>query len=253
VPTGRAGPGAGGDDAEFVAYRAAPSRALRNQLVEANQGVVEYHVRRFSRSAGIAVDDLRQTALVALIKAVERYDPARGASFRTFAARTIEGELKRHLRDRAWSVRPPRRAQELHLRAQRAADELVNRFGRAPTLDEVAAELGVDRERLLEAQEAGRARTAAALDAVGPSGDPNSSLSRLLGAIDPELGAVEEQLVLHDAIGELGEREQVVLRLRFVEELSQPEIAAEIGVSQSYVSRLLRSTLEQLRHDLAVG
>ncbi len=241
------------EEAEFAAYRAAPSRAARNRLVEEHQGLVDFHVRRFSRPAGIAVEDLHQTAMVALIHAVERYDPSHGASFRTYAARTIEGELKRHLRDRSWSVRPPRRAQELHLRALRSTDELVHRLGRVPTLDEVAAEVGVDRERLLEAQEAGRARTATALDATGPSGDPGSSLSRLLGAIDPHLGAVEEHLVLHDAIGELGEREQLVLRLRFVDELSQPEIAEEIGVSQSYVSRLLRSTLDRLRHDLAVG
>ena len=239
--------------AEFVAYRAEPTRSRRNRLVEAHQDVVEYHVRRFSRSAGITPDDLRQTALVALIRAVERYDPGQGAAFRTYAARTIDGELKRHLRDRSWSVRPPRRAQELHLRAQRATDELMHRLGRSPTPAEVAEDLGVDLERLLEAREAGRARTATALDAPGPSGDPDSSLTRLLGAIDPRLGALDEHLVLRDAIGELGEREQLVLQLRFVEELSQPEIAEEIGVSQSYVSRLLRSTLDRLREDLTAG
>jgi RNA polymerase sigma-B factor len=239
-------------DELFARYRRDPSRTLRNQLVEANQDVVDYHVRRFSRSSDVAADDLRQTALIAVIHAVERFEPGHGASFRTFAARTVEGELKRHLRDRSWSVRPPRRAQELHLRAHRATEELSHRLGRSPTIAELATELDADPEQVLEAFEAGRARTAAAIDAPGPSGDPDSSLARLLGAIEPGFVAVEEHLVLRDAIGELSEREQLVLRLRFVDELSQPEIADRIGVSQSYVSRLLRTTLERLKGDLTV-
>jgi RNA polymerase sigma-B factor len=240
-------------DELFGEYRRDPNRTLRNQLVEAHQDVVEYHVRAFARSSGIPADDLRQTALLAVIRAVERFDPDAGASFRTFAARTVDGELKRFLRDRSWSVRPPRRAQELHLRARRSTEELSHRLGRAPTTAELAEEVGVDEEHLLEAFEAGRARTATPLQAPGPSGDPDTALERLLGAVEPGFVAVEEQLVLQEAIDGLGEREQLVLRLRFVEELSQPEIADAIGVSQSYVSRLLRTTLDRLRDDLTVG
>lgn len=235
----------------FDEYAEHRSREVRNRLVEAHLHLADYHVTRFARSSGVAVDDLRQTALMALIHAVERFDASKGAAFRTFASRTVEGELKRHLRDRTWTVRPPRRAQELHLRLRRTHEELGQRLGRTPTVSELAAEADVSTDEVLEAIEAGRARAATGLDAPSPSGSPDSSLARLLGALDPGFGAVDERDELAAALAALGRRERLVLHLRFVEELSQPEIADRIGVSQSYVSRLLRSSLDQLRDDLA--
>ena len=238
-------------DAWFSAYRAEGTRALRNRLVEAHLHLADYHVARFARSSGVAVDDLRQTALMAVIHAVERFDPDRGVAFRTFASRTIDGELKRHLRDRTWSVRPPRRAQELHLQLRHVNDEMSQALGRSPTVAELAEAAGVATDDVLEAIEAGRARSATGLDAPGPTGEADSSLARRLGALDPGFAVVDERDELALALAALGHRERLVLHLRFVEELSQPEIADRIGVSQSYVSRLLRASLDQLRDDLA--
>lgn len=235
----------------FAQYQVTPTRTLRNRLVEAHLHLVDHHVTRFARSSGTAADDLRQTALIALMNAVERFDPENGASFRTFASRTIEGELKRHLRDRTWTVRPPRRAQERSLLLRRTSEELSQRLGRAPTVAELATESELDPEAVLEAIEAGRARTAVGLDSPGPSGTADSSLSRLLGAIDPGYATVDGRDELSTALAALGQRERLVLHLRFVDDLSQPEIADHIGVSQSYVSRLLRTSLEQLRDELA--
>lgn len=240
-------------DAWFEEYRRTGARAVRNRLVEVHLQLADYHVARFARSSGVAVDDLRQTALMAVLHAVERFDPTKGASFRTFASRTIEGELKRYLRDRTWSVRPPRRSQELHLRLRRVGEELSQRLGRPPTVAELADEAGVRSEAVLEAIEAGQARSATGLDAPGRSGTEDSSLSRLLGAIDPGYSAVDERQELDAALAGLDDRERQVLRLRYMEELSQPEIAERIGVSQSYVSRLLRTSLARLRDELAVS
>jgi RNA polymerase sigma-B factor len=234
----------------FEEYRRTGDRSTRNRLVEMHLHLADYHVGRFSRSSGLSSDDLRQTAFIAILHAVERFDPDKGVAFRTFASRTIEGELKRHLRDKSWSVRPPRRAQELHLQLRRLGDELSHRLGRAPTVAELAEEAGVDVESVLEAVEAGRARSATGLDAPGPSGTAESSLAQMLGSLDPAFGTVDERMVLEDVIAGLDERERLVLQLRYVDELSQPEIAEQIGVSQSYVSRILRSTLGQLRADL---
>ena len=232
-------------------YRSTGDRKIRNRVVEANLHVADYHVRRFSRSTGVAPDDLRQTALMAIIHAVERFDPDKGVSLRTFASRTIEGELKRYLRDRSWAVRPPRRVQELHLQIRRSAEELTHRLGRPATVPELAEELGIGEESVLEGLEAAHARSAEGLE---PRGGPDRSTGRadsVLGALDPGYTAVDEAVLLGAALASLDEREQEVLHLRFVEELSQPEIAAQVGVSQSYVSRILRGSLGRLRLELA--
>lgn len=237
----------------FRTYRDTGDRHVRNRIVEAHLHLADYYVGRFSRSAGTSADDLRQTALMAIIHAVERFDPDLGVSFRTFASRTMEGELKRYLRDKSWAVRPPRRAQELHLRIRRSSEELSQRLGRSATVAELAAELGESEEHVLEGLEAGRARAADRLDPAPRGGEEDrgpSVLDRVLGALDPSFGSVEQRLVLRAAIANLDQREQEVLQLRFVDDLSQPEIAELIGVSQSYVSRILRGTLAQLRTEL---
>lgn len=252
-------PGAGEDRspgeeaALFEEYRRNGDRRVRNRIVESHMDVAEHHVARFSRSSGVSADDLRQTALLAMIRSVDRFDPAFGTSFRTFASRTIEGELKRFLRDRTWAVRPPRRVQELHLRTRQAAEELTHRFGRPPTVGEVAAELGVDVSSVLHAMEAGHARRASGLEASPTGGDGSCVPLRELGSPDPGYANVEDRAVLRAAVAHLDDRERQVLRLRFVEELTQPEIAQRVGLSQSYVSRLLRGGIEHLRSDLSVG
>ncbi len=234
----------------FVEYRASGSRGLRNELVEANSRLVEPHVRRY-RGRGIADDDLRQHGLLALVHAVERFDPEMGVKFSTFASRTIDGEMKRLLRDRSWAVRPPRRAQELSLALRRAEEELAHRLGRAPTPRELAAHLEVDVDDVLTAREALGARTSSSLDA--PQGTSETSPIDLLGSSDPGFDHVDRKLLIAELLASLPEREQTVLQLRFGDNLGQPEIAERLGLSQSYVSRLIRRTLDHLRVQLGEG
>jgi RNA polymerase sigma-B factor len=224
--------------------------ALRNEIVEANTRLADYHVRRFG-GRGVADDDLRQIANLAIVSAVDRFDPEREVAFSTFANRTIEGELKRYLRDRTWSVRPPRRAQELHLEVRRADEDLTQKLGRSPTVAEVSAEIKVSQDHILEAMEAGTAHHAASIDQPtgGDEGAP-SLADRRLGTVDGGYLDVDQRLVVQELLDGLPERERTILELRFFDRLSQDEIAERLGVSQSYLSRLLRKTLLELRGQL---
>lgn len=226
----------------FRRYRATGDRALRNDLVERYVGLSEPHVRRFG-GRGIPKEDLRQTALLAVLRAVERFDPELGVSFPTFAGRTIEGELKRFLRDRSWAVRPPRRQQEAFLNVRSAEDELVQELGRSPTVAELAQRIGESEDRVLEALEAAGARRADSIDEPTPRGGP----PRAIGSIDADFGGVEVRLLVEGLLSTLDERERAVIELRFFEDLGQPEIAERLGLSQSYVSRLIRRILGSLR------
>ncbi len=234
----------------FVEYRRTGDRRLRNQLVEHHRHIADYFVKRYSRR-GVPSDDLRQLALMAIIHAVERFDPDMGVAFSTFASRTIEGELKRYFRDRTWSVRPPRRAQELHLELRRTDEELTQRLGRSPTIAELAAALDVSEDHVLEALEAGVAHQATSLDQPAPGdedGGPRSD--RLLASTDSGYVRVDHEIIVRELIAELPERERTIIYLRFFENLTQPEIAERVGVSQSYLSRILRKTLMDLRSRL---
>lgn len=246
------GQAAGGGDrsddmALFVEYRATRDRRLRNELVEAHRQLADYFVRRYSRR-GVAADDLRQLALVAIIHAVERFDPDVGVTFSTFASRTIEGELKRYFRDRTWSVRPPRRAQELHLELRRTEEELAQTLGRSPTVAELADTLDVSEDHVLEALEAGVAHQAASLDHA-PSGDDDAPTrgERVLAEAEPGYGDIDRKMVVQELMLELPERERSIVYMRFFENMTQPEIAERVGVSQSYLSRILRRALVDLR------
>lgn len=235
---------------QFVAYRASGDRRQRNALVEAHLNTVDYFVSRYSRR-GVAEDDLRQVAFLALIKAVERFDPDRGVGFGTFASRTIDGEIKRYFRDRTWSVRPPRRAQELHLALRRADETLHHRLGRSPTVAELAVEVDATVDEVIEGLEAGTAYSATSLDRPEGHDDDASPLGdRLLGAGDRGFVHVDQAMVVRQLLDELPEREREVIRLRFFENLTQPEIAELTGVSQSYLSRIIRRTLVELRQRL---
>jgi RNA polymerase sigma-B factor len=216
----------------------------RNRLVEEHADLAEHFARRYS-GRGLARDDLRQMAMLAMVKAADRYEPERGVAFSTFASRTIDGELKRSFRDRSWSVRPPRALQELHLVLRRADEELTHELGRHPTLSELAERLEVGEEDVLEAMEAGAAHHADSLDA--PIGDSERTASDRLGVGDAGFARTEGQMLVEDLLETLPERERMILELRFYENLSQEEVAERIGVSQSYLSRLLRRTLLELR------
>jgi len=231
----------------FVEYRRTGDRRLRNQLVEHHLHLADYFVKRYSRR-GVSSDDLRQLALMSIIHAVERFDPEVGVAFSTFASRTIEGELKRYFRDKTWSVRPPRRAQELHLELRKTDEELTHKLGRSPTVAELAESLDVSEDHVLEALEAGVAHQATSLDQPAP-GDEDAAPrgDRLLASTDSGYARVDHEIIIRELIEDLPERERTIIYLRFFENLTQPEIAERVGVSQSYLSRILRRTLLELK------
>ena len=230
----------------FTDYASSRDSGLRDQLIEAHIGLAEYLARRFA-NRGEPLDDLVQVASLGLVKAVERFDPARGLEFTTFATPTIVGELKRHFRDKGWAVRVPRRVQELHLRITRVIDDLSNELGRSPNVDEIAVRAGTTEDEVIEAIDAGSAYRSTSLDAGRSDDDESPGLLGQLGDLDPELARSELRTTLGPLIAALPEREQVMLYLRFYEGLTQSEIAKRLGISQMHVSRLLARSLQQLR------
>ena len=233
-------------------YRRTGDRAARNRVVERHLTMARFTVRRLSRGNPALAEDLQQVALLAIVHAADRYRPGKGASFRTFAGRTIDGELKRHLRDKTWAVRPPRTRQEHYLRVCRAREELTQELGRGPTPTEVAERTDLLVEEVLWAIEAGGARTSNALE-PSRDGDDSVSVRPEVMSWDGSYAAFESHSDLHQAVDVLDERERKVLHLRFVDELSQPEIAERMDISQSYVSRIIRGALAKLREQMDDG
>jgi RNA polymerase sigma-B factor len=231
---------------KFVAYRDNHSRQLRNELIEAHKSLAMHLARRFA-NRGEPFDDLLQVAYLGMLKAVERFDPERGLEFSTFATATVEGELKRHFRDRTWSVRVPRRPQELHLRLGNAINDLSQRLKRPPRIPELAEELGVAEEDVLEAMEVGGAYRSTSIDSKPSENSETLTLEGRLGEDDHGFDLAEHRVLLERVIEELPEREQTIIRLRFFQEMTQTEIAQQVGISQMHVSRLLARSLEQLR------
>lgn len=229
----------------FRSLRAEPSQALRSELINEFTGLAAYFARRYDRR-GVPREDLHQVAMLGLLNAVDRFDPEMETRFVSFAGRTIDGEIKRFFRDRTWSVRMPRRLQELHLRVRRASEELSHTLGRPPTVSELAEHIGVDIDEVLSALDAGNAYRADSLDRPAPGEEDRRSD---LAALDGDAGfvAIEQRSLVQDLLASLPERERRILELRFFQEMSQTEIAAEMGISQMHVSRLLRRTVEQLR------
>ncbi len=229
--------------AEFAATR---DPALRDQLVRAHLGLAEFLARRFA-NRGEPLDDLIQVASLALVKAVSRFDPDRGIEFSTYATHTIVGELKRHFRDRGWAIRAPRRMQELYLRLGETVATLGQQLGRSPTIAELATELEVSEEDILEALEAGQAYRFVSLDAPAPSEAADEPLGARLGAEDAELAGAERRVDLAPLLATLPPRERMIVHLRFFDGLTQSEIAHRLGISQMHVSRLLARSVAQLR------
>ena len=223
--------------------------ALREKLVEVHLPLVEHLARRF-RNRGEPLDDLIQVATIGLIKSVDRFDPNRGVEFSTYATPTIVGEIKRHFRDKGWAVRVPRRLQELRLALTSATAELSQQHGRAPTVAELAAHLRLSEDDVLEGLESANAYSTLSLD-VPEQGEQDSPLvADSLGAEDEELEGVEYRESLKPLLAKLPPREKKILLLRFFGNMTQSQIAEEIGISQMHVSRLLARTLAQLRQDL---
>ena len=219
---------------------------IRDQLVELHLPLVEYLARRF-RNRGEWLDDLIQVATIGLIKSIDRFDLERGVEFSTYATPTIVGEIKRHFRDKGWAVRVPRRLQELKLSLTKAISDLAQREGRAPTVSELAAHLQMSEEEVLEGLESANAYSTVSLDAPD-SGDEDVADS--LGMVDESLEGVEYRESLKPLLEKLPAREKKILLLRFFGNMTQSQIAAELGISQMHVSRLLARTLAQLREGL---
>lgn len=234
------------DDALFTRAQAG-ERAARDAVAERYLPLARQLARRYQR-ADEPLDDLVQVASLGMLKAIERFDPSRGIAFSSYAVPTILGELKRHFRDRTWSVRVPRDLQELALRVDRAVGELSRQLRRAPSVAEIAQVVGVNEEQVLEALEAGAAYRASSLHAPR-AGDAESgeTVGDAIGGDDEGFGLAEDRATLSKLLRTIAPREQEVLRLRFVEDLTQAEIGARIGVSQMQVSRIIRQSLVRLR------
>lgn len=217
--------------------------ALRERVVEAHLPLVRFLAARY-RHLGEPLEDLVQVGTIGLIHAVDRYDASRGTELASFATPTILGEIKRYFRDRTWTVRVPRRLQELQQRLTNARAELTQQLGRSPTVGEIAAHLGIEPEDALEALEAQQAHNAVSFDGTG------EVVSSTVGTEDTALEDVVDRESLRPLLHRLPVREKRMLVLRFFRGLSQSEIAEELGISQMHVSRLLTRTVEDLRRGL---
>jgi RNA polymerase sigma-B factor len=231
---------------EFARFARTRDPGTRDKLIQAHLGLAGHLARRYS-GRGEPYDDLFQVGSLALVKAVDRFDPERGVEFSTFATRTIVGELKRHFRDRGWFVRAPRRVQELYLQVGEVIGSLTQELGRSPTIRELATATGVGEEDVVEALEAGQGYRSGSLDVVGPEGEV---LAERLGEEDAALGDAERRAFLSPALDRIPARDRYILRLRFEDGLTQSEIAKQVGMSQMHISRLLSSSLQTLRDAL---
>jgi RNA polymerase sigma-B factor len=227
-------------------YHREADPAAREALVERFLPLARQLARRYQR-AGEPLDDLIQVASLGLLKAIERFDPARETAFSSFAVPTILGELKRHFRDKGWSVRVPRDLQELAVKVDRVGADMGRTLGRAPTTDELAKQLGVTHEQVLEAREAAGAYRAVSLDRPRGDEEDEGKLVDALGTEDHGFAVAEDSATVQRLMRVLTEREREVLRLRFEEDLTQSEIGIRVGVSQMHVSRLIRQSVARLR------
>jgi RNA polymerase sigma-B factor len=231
----------------LVRYARTRDPKILDELVETFMPLARRLAARY-RGGREPLEDLEQVASLGLVKALDRFDPGRGYAFSSYAVPTIVGELKRHFRDRGWSVRVPRDLQERIGRVDRAIPELSARLGRAPSVNDIAGKLEIDPEEVLEAMEASEARHAISLDVPLETEEGDGvPLKERVGESDRGFDTVEYGAAIEDALATLAERERVVLHLRFVEDMTQTEIAQRVGISQMHVSRVLRATLRRLR------
>jgi RNA polymerase sigma-B factor len=223
----------------------------REQLIEQYMSLVRSLARRYSYR-GEPLEDLVQIGAIGLIKAIDRFDLERGVELTTYATPNIIGEIKRHFRDKGWSVRVPRGLQELNVQLSRLVEQLTVQLGRSPTIPELAKGAGVEEELVLEALESGRAYTSLSLSVGGGGGDEDD-LDPLesLGTEEHQYEVSEDRAVLAPGFKALDERERKILQLRFFEGLTQSQIAQQVGISQMHVSRLIRRSLEKIRETIA--
>jgi RNA polymerase sigma-B factor len=219
---------------------------LRAVLIERHLPLVTFMARKFA-DRGEPLDDLIQVGTIGLIKAIDRFEISKGFEFSTFATPTIVGEIKRHFRDKTWAVRVPRRLQELGASVTKATAELTHKLDRSPTPKEIAKHLGITVDEVAEALESNAAYSTVSLDVTT---DTSTSIGDTFGALDEALEGVEYRESLKPLLAELDDREKRILQMRFFDNQSQSQIAAELGISQMHVSRILNKVLSHLREGL---
>jgi len=227
--------------------------AAREQLIEQYMSLVRSLARRYSYR-GEQLEDLVQIGAIGLIKAIDRFDLNRGVELTTYATPNIIGEIKRHFRDKGWSVRVPRGLQELNVQLSRLIEQLTVQLGRSPTIPELAKAAGVPEEDVLEALESGRAYSSVSLSTGGGGDDEDGDLDPLesIGTEELQYEISEDWALLAPGFRALDERERTILHLRFFKGLTQSQIAQQVGISQMHVSRLIRRSLEKIREEIDV-
>ncbi len=240
------------DKALLRRYHEQGDLAAREQLIEQYMSLVRSLARRYAYR-GEQLEDLVQIGAIGLIKAIDRFDLNRGVELTTYATPNIIGEIKRHFRDKGWSVRVPRGLQELNVQLSRLVEQLTVQLGRSPTIPELAKAAGVEEEEVLEALESGRAYSSLSLSAGGGGNDEDGDLDPLesIGSEEHEYLVSEDRAVLEPGLRVLDDRERRILHLRFFEGLTQSQIAQQVGISQMHVSRLIRRSLEKIRDEIA--
>ena len=213
----------------FAQYKETKDPEVRDQLIVSHLNLVRFLASKF-KNRGEPLDDLIQVGTIGLIKAIDRFEPDRGLEFTTYATPTIMGEIKRHFRDKGWSVRVPRRLQELSSKINQVTDDLTKELQRSPSIEEIAQRLDTNVEEVLEAMESSSAYSSVPLEGGGSGSD--------------------DRIVLEEAIRDFSPREQEIIRMRFVEGLTQVEIAEKLNISQVQVSRLLRRTLKRIQEKI---
>lgn len=219
----------------------------REKLVMSHLNLVRFIANKF-KNRGEPIDDLIQVGYLGLLKAIDRFDPSRGLEFTTFATPTIMGEIKRHFRDKGWSVRVPRRLQELSAKVNQATDTLTSQLQRSPTIAEIADYLDATVDEVLEAMESSSAYSSVSLEAPsGADDDDTPSVIDRYATEDSDLAFTDDRIIIEEALASFSPRERDVIEMRFLKGMTQIEIAEKLSISQVQVSRLLRRTLKKIQ------
>ena len=231
----------------FRKYKEEGDMDAREKLVMSHLNLVRFLANKF-KNRGEPLDDLVQVGYLGLLKAIDRFDPSRGLEFTTFATPTIMGEIKRHFRDKGWSVRVPRRLQELSAKVNQATDALTVKLQRSPKIEEIAEYLDASVDEVLEAMESSSAYSSVSLEAPsGSDADDAPSVLDRYATEDSDLAFTDDRLIIEEALAGFSPREREVIDLRFIKGMTQIEIAKKLGISQVQVSRLLRRTLKKIQ------
>ena len=234
----------------FRRYKEEGDEEAREQLIVSHVNLVRYIAAKF-KNRGEPLDDLIQVGTIGLIKAIDRFDPSRGLEFTTYATPTIMGEIKRHFRDKGWTIRVPRRLQELSAKVNTVTDELTAELQRSPSIDEIAARLGTAPDEVLEAMESSSAYSSVPLEGQGGTEEDDApAVIDRYASVDNDLEASDDRMILEDVISEFPEADQQAIRMRYLDGMTQVEIAKKLGISQVQVSRMLRRALRRIQEKI---